>query len=158
MSSFGKQISSSRVRAGCRTYFLDLKEYDGLGVCLVIIESKRISDGAFERCRIVVDSEYVPRLFQSLRKLLEENNLLGQSGRSADRGESLRLSNTKSGKANFSTRRVDYPNAYLPWASADDELLKEAFQKCRELTLLADTFMRTPSAIRSRLQKLGLIT
>ena len=149
-------LSSSKVRAGHRTYFLDLKKYAESGLCLSISESKRIEDHDFERHRILISEEYVLHFFQALKGLLEEADLLDAS-REVDSqrlGEDGRTVDTRK----FSTIRADFPNAYKPWAPADDEQLRNAFQNCKEISVLADTFMRKPGAIQSRLRKLGLIS
>jgi hypothetical protein len=52
--------------------------------------------------------------------------------------------------------RREYPNAYLPWTAEADAALLAAYQTSHEVAALADTFGRQPSAIRSRLNRLGV--
>ena len=55
------------------------------------------------------------------------------------------------------TIREKYPNAYRPWLPADDLRLTNLFAEHLPYTEIAKTLGRKPGAIRSRLQKLGLI-
>jgi hypothetical protein len=49
-----------------------------------------------------------------------------------------------------------YPKAYQPWTREDDSFLIEKYNSGMEIRKLADLFQRKPSAITSRLKKLGL--
>lgn len=53
--------------------------------------------------------------------------------------------------------RQKYPRAYVKWSQDEDENLKKEYASCQEIGELAQRFQRQPGAIRSRLQKLGLI-
>ena len=53
--------------------------------------------------------------------------------------------------------RQKYPRAYVKWSQDEDENLKKEYASCQQIGELAQRFQRQPSAIRSRLQKLGLI-
>ncbi|MCL2869293.1 PIF1 family DEAD/DEAH box helicase [Candidatus Saccharibacteria bacterium] len=50
--------------------------------------------------------------------------------------------------------RLTYPNAYTPWAQADDEKLTKAFKNGAKVKDLTAQFGRHPGAIRSRLHKI----
>ncbi len=52
--------------------------------------------------------------------------------------------------------RQSHPKAYEPWTSEEDERLRDMLQAGRSVSELATDFGRQPSAIRSRLRKLGL--
>ena len=52
--------------------------------------------------------------------------------------------------------RREYPNAYLRWTAESDAALLAAYQSGHDVAALADTFGRQPSAIRSRLNHLGV--
>lgn len=49
--------------------------------------------------------------------------------------------------------RTTYPNAYRPWKAADDEKLKNLFEKKSKLSELTNTLGRHPGSIKKRLQK-----
>lgn len=51
--------------------------------------------------------------------------------------------------------RKQYPNACTPWTAEADAALLAACQAGHDMPTLADTFGRQPSAIRSRLNRLG---
>ena len=52
--------------------------------------------------------------------------------------------------------RVDFPKAYVKWTPEDDELLKILHRSGNSVKQLAKIFQRKESAIRARLEKLGL--
>ncbi|MEG4028886.1 MULTISPECIES: hypothetical protein [unclassified Microcoleus] len=53
--------------------------------------------------------------------------------------------------------RQKYPRAYVKWSQDEDENLKKEYASGQQIGELAQRFQRQPSAIRLRLQKLGLI-
>jgi hypothetical protein len=53
--------------------------------------------------------------------------------------------------------RQKYPRAYVKWSREEDENLQKEYANCQEVSELAQKFQRQPVAIRSRLQKLGLL-
>ena len=53
--------------------------------------------------------------------------------------------------------RQKYPRAYVKWSQDEDEKLKKEYASCQQIGELAQRFQRQPAAIRSRLQKLGLM-
>lgn len=53
--------------------------------------------------------------------------------------------------------RQQYPRAYEPWSVDEDEQLKLHYAQQASVDKLATEFQRQPSAIRSRLKKLGLL-
>jgi Protein of unknown function (DUF3276) len=81
MDSRRNRIASAKVSAGYRTYFLDLERHGEYGVCLVMSESKRLTDHQFERHRIIVDNEHLEGFVAALQKLLNESGLIGGPGK-----------------------------------------------------------------------------
>lgn len=63
---------------------------------------------------------------------------------------------TESHQERLQKIKAKHPNAYEPWSAEDDELLKTSFAAGMSVDALAKTLQRQPSAIRSRLRKLGL--
>lgn len=57
----------------------------------------------------------------------------------------------------FAKIRVIHPNAYRFWTPSDETRLKDEFAAGRKISELAREFGRQPSAIRSRLRKLGVL-
>ncbi|WP_445245239.1 hypothetical protein [Microcoleus sp. OTE_8_concoct_300] len=53
--------------------------------------------------------------------------------------------------------RQKYPRAYVKWSQDEDENLKKEYASGQQIGELAQRFQRQPNAIRSRLQKLGLM-
>jgi len=52
--------------------------------------------------------------------------------------------------------RQKYPKAYAQWTENDDNALRNRYYQGLSVDELSCTFQRQPSAIRSRLRKLGL--
>ncbi|MEG4802355.1 hypothetical protein QUB63_20880 [Microcoleus sp. ARI1-B5] len=80
----------------------------------------------------------------------EINQQLG-SGLNADR------KNADRAKTQNEKIRHKYPRAYVKWSREEDENLQKEYASGQQIGELAQRFERQPSAIRSRLQKLGLI-
>lgn len=55
------------------------------------------------------------------------------------------------------TLREQYPNAYRPWQTQEDDLLTISWRRGEKTINLAELLGRQPGAIRSRLRKLGLV-
>ena len=53
--------------------------------------------------------------------------------------------------------RQKYPRAYVKWTRDEDENLQNEYASGQQIGELVNKFQRQPAAIRSRLQKLGLI-
>jgi hypothetical protein len=53
--------------------------------------------------------------------------------------------------------RLQYPRAYEKWTDEEDTRLKVEHDKGLSARLLSEMFQRQPSAIRSRLRKLGIV-
>ncbi|MCY7382168.1 MAG: hypothetical protein LH628_06220 [Microcoleus sp. CAN_BIN18] len=53
--------------------------------------------------------------------------------------------------------RQKYPRAYVKWSREEDENLQNEYTSGQQIGELVNKFQRQPAAIRSRLQKLGLI-
>lgn len=63
----------------------------------------------------------------------------------------------QSKKFGFEKIRKTYPNAYQPWDTKQDEILRNLFVKGASMNDLSKTFGRKNGSIRSRLAKLGLL-
>ena len=77
-------------------------------------------------------------IFDAAREALE---LLGRNGGSASAHVDV---------------RAKHPRAYQKWASDEDARLAQLVQSGRSVQEIADLLQRQPSAIRSRMNKLGL--
>lgn len=99
---------------------------------------------------------------------LEENELInlhndfiercGGKKRKSTQTDTIKKDKDTQG-ASFSVEdiRRQHSNAYRPWSSADDERLTNLFSEHLPYTEIERTLGRKPGAIRSRLEKLGLI-
>lgn len=71
--------------------------------------------------------------------------------------ETPEKNNTEGQRATMLKVLEKYPNAYNPWDTKDDNLLKEKHKAGLSLKELSELFQRRPSAIRSRLKKMGVL-
>jgi len=159
MRRWNPEMFSAKVKAGPRTYFIDVETNERGERRLVISESKRTTDLQFERHRVVVTANYLEDFVQGFQDvLLRAGCLKRDPNPRTNRAETIKENQAKKARTpvSFSDLRQIYPKAYMPWTPEDDENLKNAFQSCPEVRILADTFQRKPGAIESRLRKLGL--
>lgn len=79
---------------------------------------------------------------------------------SAELRKALKFINERQGKQKTYTvkeMRQRYHKAYAKWTQEEDKRLKREYASGKTAGELADILKRKPSAIRSRLEKLGLI-
>jgi hypothetical protein len=60
-------------------------------------------------------------------------------------------------KPSMQRAKEQYPRAYERWTADEDERLRKLFQSGRDSTEIANLFQRQPSAIVSRMRKLGVV-
>ena len=133
-----KELFSEKVSAGSRTFFFDVKESAEGTTYLVISESRQSGEKPFEHSRVMVFEEHrlaFHKGFEKALQFLEQQN--------------------KSKTYDVQEIRREYPKAYAKWTKEEDALLSNEYSK--RVSELADSFQRRPGAIRSRLQKLGLL-
>ena len=135
-----KELFSGKVSSGSRTYFFDVKEsVDGVKY-LVIIESREVSEGIRKRNRMMIFQDDLPAFNEGFSKAFE-----------------FMFGENESKAYNIKEIRQKYPKAYEKWTDNEDIHLKNEFNQGKKINELADIFQRKPGAIRSRLQKLGLV-
>jgi uncharacterized protein DUF3276 len=155
-----RELYVEKVRVGRRTYFLDLKQGEHGERYLVLTESKRLDEGEFKHHRVVVAEEHLEKFLSALDALLSRAGLAYRMEVERKRQERLNRRTPgpeRASSTSFKEIREEYPNAYVRWTEDDDTDLKNAYEICKEIETLADTFQRKPGAIRSRLTKLGLL-
>ena len=138
MSRERKELFSERVSAGSRTFFFDIKESAEGTRYLVISESRQSGGEAYEHNRVMVFEEHILALHQGIEKAIQ---FLERQNKSKAYG--------------VQEIRRKYPKAYVKWTKEEDVRLSNEYSK--RVSELADSFQRRPGAIRSRLQKLGLV-
>lgn len=72
-------------------------------------------------------------------------------------GEKMKTASQPRTAYSVTLLREKYPNAYRPWKKGDDTMLIEQFRENKKTKEIALALGRQPSAVRSRLRKLGLI-
>jgi len=135
-----KELFSEKVSARSRTYFFDVKESaDGVKY-LVITESRELGEETRKRNRIMIFQDNMPAFNEGFIKALE-----------------FMFGKNESKAYNIQEIRQKYPKAYERWTENGDIHLKNEFNQGKTINELANIFQRKPGAIRSRLQKLGLL-
>ncbi len=131
-----KELFSHKVTAGSRTYFFDVKEAKG-GTKYVVISESRQTGSSYDHSRVMIFQEHLEAFSEGFQKVLE---FLG----------------VKTKAYNLDEIRQKYPKAYERWTPDEDMQLRAKYQEGIGIDDLASYFERQPSAIRSRLAKLGL--
>ncbi len=131
-----KELFTEKIVAGSRSYFFDVKEAKDGTKYLVISESRQ-SGESYEHNRVMIFEEHLKMFAEGMEKAFA---FLG----------------VKKKTYNLNEIKQIYPKAYEIWTSDEDNRLKLKYQEGIAINELASCFQRQPSAIRSRLAKLGL--
>lgn len=134
---YTKTPHSDKVAAGGRTYFFDVKVTRD-GTLYLCITETRSTGGEHERHRVMVFQEHMEAFHDAYLK-------------------AAKLFDVKTSKYRVDHLREDNARAYMKWTSEEDKQLTDQYNQGNEISELAKVFQRQPSAIRSRLSKLGLI-
>jgi hypothetical protein len=142
-----KEIYSSRLRAGRKTYFLDVKEGDDGEAYLKLTESRKTGE-AFEQSRVVVDKEHAEDLLEAMadavRRLMAHHFKKQTGAKEEDKAY------------NVVDIRQKHPQAYARWSEEDDARLEQLYCEGKKNKELAVILGRDPGAISSRIKKLEL--
>jgi hypothetical protein len=137
MRASREEFHGEKVRHSLRTHFLEIRG-SGSKKRPVIVESKRVKDGAFERQRVEVPLDCLEVFLDGLDDLLiragiqkQRNHEVHRLGRKATHQS---LSKTQSETQTFDHIRSEYPKAYMPWSTEDDAILTDAYKSCKWLT------------------------
>jgi hypothetical protein len=133
-----KELFTQKVVAGSRTYFFDVKEAKDGAKYLIISESRQ-RGSSYDHSRVMVFQEHLEMFTEGFQKALQ---FLGSKSKAYSLGDI----------------KQKYPKAYERWTSDEDEQLKTKYHEGVGIAELATFFQRQPSAIRSRLAKLGLLS
>ncbi len=138
MMNEGKnEIFSKQASAGKRTYFFDIVETETGNQYLKISESK-LTDEGFERYRILIEEKHYVSFFKAIKEVM---GFVGVS-------PSI---------INFDEIRKHHPRAYEKWTKDEEEKLSELYNDGKNTKEISKYLERQPGAIKSRLQKLGLV-
>ena len=139
MTGERKELFSEKVPAGSRTYFFDIKESSEGIKYLVISESRQVGGESYEHNRVMVFQEHLVVFNEGFNKAVKF--MMGEGNSKAYDVEQIRR---------------EYPKAYTKWTEEEDIRLRNEYIQGKTVNELARSFQRKPSAIRSRLRKLGL--
>jgi len=120
-------------------YFIDVKESRS-GVKYLVISESRSSKEAREHSRVMIFQEHIPSFVRALKRALETFGIVFPEGKTYSQAEI----------------RSRYPKAYMKWTQEEEAILSEGFLQGKSVEELANILGRKPSAVRSRLRKLGL--
>ena len=138
-----KEIFSTKITKGKRTYFFDIKKSEQGDLYLKISESKKTESG-YEHHRLMVFDEDMKDFVDTLRKTLAKF-------------KEVKAYEPTDGKA-YSVEKVRqlHKQAYAPWTAEDDSKLELLFCEGKKPKELAQIFGRKEGAITSRIKKLEL--
>ena len=137
-----KELFSAKVGGGRRTYFFDIKE-SGEGKYIAITETKKKENGDFGRARIIVDCRDLKRFQVGIKMAIDYLSAIEEPEESKD--------------SKITKARTKYPRAFIKWTVAEEKKVKGAFKSNKPIEKIAAEIQRKPSAVTSRLVKLGLI-
>lgn len=142
-----KEIYSTRVRAGRKTYFVDVQETEGGESYLKLSESIQ-SGKRFEHSRIVVDKEHAEHLLEAMADAVRRLMAHGFKKKAV----------VKETDKTYSVEEIrkKHPHAYARWTDEEDARLEQLFCEGMTRKELAAIFGRDPGAITSRIKKLEL--
>lgn len=132
------EIRKVQVRAGKRTYFMDLKLASNGNRYIEITESKRTGENEFNRNMIMVFEEHFEDFMIGLENII---------------GSDIYFKKRKAIKT-LDKLRETYSDAYRKWTDENDEKLLKLNSEGKSTKELSEIFGRTKGAIRSRLDKL----
>ena len=157
----GEELFSAMARAGSRTYFFDVLKAENGARYIKISESRRSkSEERHRRHRVMVFEEHLGGFIDAFHEAClqvpdqprERRVVPNPETTSARRnGPKPKWSATR-----LAEMRTEHPLAYEKWTEDDDARLRAEFAKGTDKVALAAMFRRQPSAIDSRIRKLGL--
>lgn len=150
MNSEEAEVFSDKLACRARMYFFDVKQSVDGSRYLSIRERTRRGPKWRERGRIIVRETDLVRFQEAIRNVgefLGSRKTMDLAGASkASPGESLQ------------DMRKAFPQAYAPWTPEADDRIKVGVGRRETVASLALALGRQPSAIRSRIRKLNLVS
>lgn len=138
MSERKEELYSSKLPAGKRTYFFDVKQAVNSKPYLTITESKRIRDSEFERHSVMIFADNALAFNEEIGKAIRWMFDSPIAGPAADAA-------------------ADQPGE---WTEDDEQALRREFIRLGEhctIEQLATLLQRRPSDIRTKLEEMGLL-
>lgn len=143
-----KSSKEFKMESKCGFIFFDIKE-DGNEHFLKITQSKSMRDGEFRREKIFITEQELPRFKEIIEQAIGYWNPPKKTKDVPSQPQKKAYT--------WEEKREQYGNAYLPWEKEADDLLKKWYGEGKTISELSEMFERQPSAIRSRLRKLGVV-
>ena len=144
-----KQTYVFRLGIGDQTYTFTVQDDDGRGAHVEIGQSFSPANTNLQDGRIVVRIEHGTVFMDQLRQALTAAaNPRGSRGMFGQK--------TSRWTRTLATERQQYPRAYEAWTDDEDEELRGLLEDGLLLRDIATRLQRRPSAVQSRMHKLGL--
>lgn len=148
-------IFSTQLKAGNRTYFLDVKTTQDDKRYLKITESKRVGESEFERYQIMVFDDDIDEFVQKVSEAVGTIRPIPQDKKNEVAEKTLPALQYKKSYSVTEIRKT-HRNAYQPWTEDDDHRLELLYCEGKSFADLSQEFGRNRGAIRSRIKKLEL--
>ncbi|MFZ1694502.1 MAG: DUF3276 family protein [Flavobacteriales bacterium] len=142
-----KEIYSTRLRAGRKTYFVDVQVGDNGEPYLKLSESIQTGE-RFEHSRILVDKQHAEDLVEAMADAVRRLKAHALKKKTVVKEDDKAYS--------VEEIREKHPQAYARWTEEDDARLEQLYCEGRKRKELAVIFGREPGAITSRIKKLEL--
>jgi len=157
-----EELFSVKVKAGSRTYFIDVLRAANGAKYLKLSESRR--DKGEERHKhrgVMVFEEHLFDFIDAFHEACLHVPEQSSAGRASRRSETTPAQRDgekpKWSAARLAEMKKEHPRAYEKWTEDEDARLRAEFAKGTDKAELVAMFQRQPSAIGSRLRKLGLL-
>ena len=135
-------LHSEKVLLDGKSFFLDLKKAKNGTSYLIITQTKPIEDQKYERIKMILFENEINQFNKALAGIVEN----------------FTPSQKPSGREAYIAKiRQSYPMAFHPWTKEDEEVLISLFNEGNSISVIAKGLQRQDSAIKARLEKLGLI-
>jgi DNA-directed RNA polymerase specialized sigma24 family protein len=141
-------VYKAEIDAGSHSYRLEVRRARN-GSRYLKITDHRLKDDGESPCKgLIVFEDHAPEFLWELTKALAYLNAEGyRDEKSADGSDATER---------LAEIRLRYPRAYEPWTPAEESRLRLAYNQGESAQQVATMLGRQPSAVQSRLQRLGL--
>ena len=136
-----QSLYTESVEAGKRSFYFDIRESENGSNYLVISEVTKKEDGETERRQVFIFENEMARVAAKISRSL------------------VNFTRKSTSKESIIARAKEkYPNAYEPWSEKEDAELSLLYKQDTDTENISKNLQRQPGAIKSRLEKLKLVS
>lgn len=135
-------LHTEKIISGKRTYYFDLKRSENGRDYLLISERRQVEEDKYERQQIILFEEGLRKFGGMLMEMMLQFE---------GKNKKKRLTEEE-----IAAVRKEYPNAFIPWTAEEDQTLLDMYKQGESVDVIAQHFLRKPSAISYRIKKLDV--